>query len=326
MEFLRVALSRTLSARSVEDVLQGHAASTLRQYESCWKKFQRFVQESPPPLQSSSVFIQFGSYLFHKVGLSPPSISCHLCAIMHPLLFAYNIVPDADTLKLLRRSFFRQRPPRRKCAPEWSLHKVLALLSSDRFSVGPSQSDLLFKAIFLLSLASGLRCSQLAALSRSPSLTSFKSSDSSVSLVPHPTFVAKNEHAGHVLGPVVVPAWFVEGAPHRLCPVAALRKYLSSTPADPSSLLWLWPDSLAPLKTSHVASVICKVIEQADPGRSPTAHQVRGFASTLAFLRSCSVERVRRAGQWSSCSSFLTRYLSPLLPDAPCIAMTLPPQ
>ena len=322
LEFLHDALSRSLSAVAVEDVLRGHADSTKRQYQSCWEKFQQFIRDSPPSHLSSSVFIQFGSYLFHEVGLLPSTISCHLSAILDPLRFAYNIVPDDRTLELLRRSFFKQRPPRRRCAPEWSLHKVLALLSSDRFSSSPSQLDRLFKAVFLLSLASGLRCSQLAALSRSPSLTSFKSSDSSVSLVPHPTFIAKNERVDHVLGPVVVPAWFSDGSPHLLCPVAALREYVSSTPADPSSPLWLWPDTLSPLKTSQVASVICKVIELADPGRSPTAHQVRSYASTLAFLRSCNIERVRLAGQWSSYSSFLSRYLSPLLQDSPCVAMS----
>ena len=56
-----------------------------------------------------------------------------------------------------------------------------------------------------------------------------------------------------------------------------------------------------------------RLIHQADPSSDPKAHQVRKYASSIAFFRSFDVEAVRLAGQWSSSASFMSRYLVPHL-------------
>ena len=176
------------------------------------------------------------------------------------------------------------------------------------------------KAVFLLALASGLRVSQLAALTRHQSLTCFEVGDAAVSLAPSPTFLAKNERVGHRLGPVRVPAWLVEGVHHALCPVAALRRYLSLSPGD-HERLWVFPGSLRICNAWDLSKVICGVIKEAVPGSSPRANQVRSCASSLVFLRSFDLSVVLESGQWASIRSFVTRYLAPHIGDVPCVAM-----
>ena len=89
--------------------------------------------------------------------------------------------------------------------------------------------------------------------------------------------------------------------------------------------LWIWPHSGEACSKVQLAKVICRVIESADPGKKPTVHQVRGYASTLAYLRTHNTESVREAGQWASSHSFITRYLSAHLEDVDCVAMTFLP-
>ena len=99
-----------------------------------------------------------------------------------------------------------------------------------------------------------------------------------------------------------------------------LKCYLEITKSA-SEKLWVWPDSLKNCTKDHIAKIICRIIEAGDPGHKPTAHQVRGYAATLAYLRTFDVAEVQESGQWASSQSFITRYLSNQLIDVPCVAM-----
>ena len=267
----------------------------------------------------SSTLLEFASYLFHTRKLSISSISGHIAAVADPEKFAFGISPDARALELMKSSFFIQRPPPVKKSVQWSLHKVLAHLSSDEFTREPTVERSFQKAVFLVALASGLRVSQLAALTRSHVLTKFAGGARKVTLAVHPSFLAKNERLHHRMKPVVIPALWSGDVPHVLCPVAALQKYVQATESE--ERLWIWPTSGKPCTPANLAKVIVSVIEAADPGSAPTAHQVRKYASSLAFLRSLDMEEVQEAGQWASCSSFITNYLNTQLQDTRCVAM-----
>ena len=67
--------------------------------------------------------------------------------------------------------------------------------------VPPSAESVFEKALFLLAVASGLRSSQLHALTCQPGLTVFSAGFSSVSLAPSPGLLAKIEREGLVLDP-----------------------------------------------------------------------------------------------------------------------------
>jgi len=67
-----------------------------------------------------------------------------------------------------------------------------------------------------------------------------------------------------------------------------------------------------------------RVIDLADPGNSPLAHQVRKYTANLAFLRTFRMSKVQKAGQWASCHSFVNKYLLPYTSDSRCVAMSVP--
>ena len=121
--------------------------------------------------------------------------------------------------------------------------------------------------------------------------------------------------------PVTFPAWFVGSSHHPLCPVSPMDSYLAATGRSTSQHLWVNPVSLRPLKTVDIAKGLTSLIWLADPSESAKAHQVRKFASSLAFFCCFDEEEVRLAGQWSSSTSFVTPYLIHHLRDVPCVAM-----
>ena len=326
MEFLRRTLRRTLSPEIVDDITASHRTSTVRQYQSAWKKFQTFIEITKIKTISSDIFLEFASYLFHKLKLSIPTVSCHISAISDPLKFAYNISASTRFMELLKSSFFIQRPPKRKSAPAWSLRAVLNNLASGTYVAEPSHDQLMSKAIFLIALASGYRISELAALMRTNTLTKFAPDSSFVLLATNPKFIAKNERLTHRLKPIKIPALMEGNNHHALCPVIALKDYIHAVPADASDRLWVWPTSNMQCTPNNIAKVICAVIKEADPTSAPKAHDVRSCASSVAFARSLDALEVAAAGQWASCKTFIESYLNTQVEDGHCVALGSTPQ
>ena len=303
-------------------VIGGHRVSTRRQYESGWRKFQLFLRSRSISSITPQVLLDFASFLFHSSDrVSAATVNNAMVAIRDPMLFAFDLVVDPRQWELLKASFFLQRPPKNPSPPAWSLPRVLDFLRSARFGSAASRTDLFRRALFLIALATGLRVSQLGALIRTPEFTKFAPGLSSVTLTPRPSFLAKNERVHHRMRPVTVPAWFEDSSHHPLCPVAALKAYLDATRQSPGQLLWVDPVSFRPLKTVDLSRSLTEVIRLADPSAPAKAHDLRKFASSLAFFRCFDVDAVRQAGQWASSDSFVTRYLLHHLRDVPCVAM-----
>ncbi|KAK3874273.1 hypothetical protein Pcinc_020774 [Petrolisthes cinctipes] len=293
--------------------------SSVRQYQSCWKTFQSFLQDEIIQEISQDVVLRFLCHLFHDKHRTLATIQTHESALKAPLFYDCNLTLDPRWSDWLHRSFFLQRPPRHRPRQFWSLSKVLNSLAPPQFPVSPSKDQLFRKALILKALASGMKASQLHAFSRHSAWTVFATNDALVSLAPVPLFLAKNEREGHSLLPFTIPAWFEEGLYHPLCPVAALRSYLHSTKAAPRDNLFVWPHSLSKCSRVHIAQELCRVIESADPGKCPKGHDVCKMAASLPFLRSHSLDTTRQGGQWSSASTFIRCYLATQVDDVPCV-------
>ena len=125
----------------------------------------------------------------------------------------------------------------------------------------------------------------------------------------------------HYTWPLYVPAWITRNGHQPLCPVAAFRAYVTQSASYEGDDLWEDPMSSTALTSPKVASFLVRLISIADPDSHPKAHQIRKYASSLAFFRSFDVEQVRRAGQWSSSASFVQRYLQHHLTDVAVVAM-----
>ena len=274
---------------------------------------------------STSVVLDFLSYMFHERGRVARTVSTYASALADPLRLGFGLHLDSRFLDLMRRGFYLRRPPPKRPPLFWSLCKVLTFLRGPTFSEPIATRDLLRKALFLVALASGLRSSQLHALIRHPSWLVFSSDGRQVSLAPSPKFLAKNERLGHSLQPSTLRAWMLEDAHHPLCPVGALRDYVRATSRRAPPRLFVWPDTLLPFSRIHISRLLCGVIEEADPGKAPRGHDVRALSASLSFLRHYSVDKVVQEGQWSSDRSFVTHYLDHYTGDVRCASMAGPP-
>ena len=193
------------------DVLAGSRPSTVRQYQSAWKALQGFLRNRPVTSVSLPIIFDFLSYMFHARNRAPQTISTYAAALADPLWFGFHLDVRSRVWDLMKRSFFIHRPPPRRPTIFWSLSKVLASLEGPTYAVAPDLHHRLRKALFLVAMASGLRSSQLHALTRHPAWLVFAPDGQRVSLAPSPKFLAKNEREGHVLTPYHHPG--VDGRP-----------------------------------------------------------------------------------------------------------------
>ena len=263
--------------------------------------------------------------MFHTRRRAAPTITTYAAALADPLWLGFRLDLRGRLWDLMKRGFFLQRPPPRQRFIFWSLSKVLAFLRGPEFMNHPDLPHLLQRALFLVAMASGLRASQIHALTRHPSWLVFATDGGRVSLAPSPRFLAKNEREGHVLTPIVLRAWLDGASPHPLCPVEALRQYVEASPRPSHTRLFLWPASGKPLSRLHISQWLCRTIEAADPGKAPKGKDVRAMSATLAFLRHYSLDRTLQEGQWASDRSFVRHYLDQSLQAVPCTSMAGPP-
>ena len=120
---------------------------------------------------------------------------------------------------------------------------------------------------------------------------------SEVSLAPSPRFLAKNETEAHPLAPMVIPAWFMDGRPHPVCPVHALQAYMDASAQAPPDHLFVTIASLRPCTKNALSKVLGSLIVEAVPEGHPSFKDLRRYGSTLAYLHCFSVESTRLAGQ-----------------------------
>ena len=86
------------------------------------------------------------------------------------------------------------------------------------------------KTMFLLGLALGNRAGELASILRSAKFITFSRNKKSVTILPNPGFLAKNEAPSFRRKPMVVKALLKrDGSHHALCSVYTLSLYLDVT-------------------------------------------------------------------------------------------------
>lgn len=134
---------------------------TSCQYQTSWKSFTSFVRRLDPD-KMLAVVPAFTRYPFNQRRF----FLTYKTALAKTLLWAFDI----NLSTLLFMGFYRAlqniRPSRIPSTQEWNLDKVLLLLISPDFTVEPSLLNLTMKTIFLLSLATGDRLSEVHAIRR----------------------------------------------------------------------------------------------------------------------------------------------------------------
>jgi integrase len=217
---------------------------------------------------------------------------------------------------------FESRPPKAHISPNWDLNVALdysrSLFPLDTVSL----PYLLMKCIFMLALATGKRCSELHAISRSPNFLRFARRNTSVFIQSNPGFLAKTESLTKRPDPFEIPALFDKrGKPHRNCPVMTLRAYLDRTSDYKGPHLFINPTSKIPMSRSRIAMKFKKFIKIKQDSL-PHIHDMRKMGSSIAFWAGMSVQDILKRGQWNSKSIFIKAYLEYLTSiNSSCIAL-----
>ena len=126
MEFLRAVYRRSYDEEVVLDLINHLAVSSLRQYESSWKRFQEWLSDKPHSISSSVV----ASFLVHcSQTLAARTVLTIRAALALSLLEGLGINLDHRHFHMLAKAAFRRKPPTTRVVPSWSLDDALEVLA-----------------------------------------------------------------------------------------------------------------------------------------------------------------------------------------------------
>ena len=325
------AFSRAVSARIAEP----RRHSSTRLYNAKWRVFCKWAQEHDvlPTEATVQSVADFLLYLFRDLSLSPSTIKGYRAALSDT--YALLGKPDVGKnpyISRLIKSFDRDRPRIRSLAPKWNLSWVLHCLAEAPFE--PMYlADIKFvsyKTAFLLAFASAKRVCELHALSVLPSCC--RVSKLSATLTPEPGFMAKNETPDHHPPPIILHRLTEisdDEQSRRLCPLRALRIYLSRTKGCRNGRQRLFlpiKKGVQNISKASIARWICQAVLLSYKMLSDrhdlrqilrvNAHELRAVSASWSYFSNCSLKDVMAAAFWRSETVFSSFYLRSLQAQA----------
>ena len=302
--------------------------STRVNYQAKWVVYHSWCHRQGHSVSRPTVakVADFLLFLRHSLSLSYSSIASYRSMLSGVFRFILPELSSHFVLHDLLRSFRLERALPSSRVPPWDLQMVLRFLRGPPFEPLASSSlrALTQKVLFLVSLATARRVGELQAVSRD---VSFSGSDAFLSYLPE--FRAKTESAVNPLPHsfcVRSLDGFVGDLPDELllCPVRALRAYLSRTSSitPRPRTLFVSPCSTSRSLSKNALSFFLRdVISRAYSSPSSStpststpsssrAHSVRGVAASWVFARNASLSSVLAAASWSSSTVFTSFYLS----------------
>ena len=279
---------------------------TDNQQQIAWKALQGWLLKNPEKPFNKSSLLEFMIYLFESRGLQPQTVKNCRAALTEPLKLCSNIDLSSEEFKDLDKAFFLLKPAETRHMPNWSLSKVLKLLSSQDYkNESCSDYNLLKKAIFLLSLATGNRVSEINAIQREP-IRVLRNPDG-IGFVVKPGFLYKNQRYGK--SPPDIEIVKITNVNKQLCPVETIKKYIKRV-GKKKGPLFVNSRTKGPLNPSSLSKLMCMVIDEADPGKIPRGHDVRRAAASLAWSRGLPMSEITRRAFWVSSNTFINRYMA----------------
>ena len=178
---------------------------------------------------------------------------------------------------------------------------------SQKYNLAPQDKFCaLKKTLFLVAMATGNRVSELAHIYRT-GLDNIQK-NSTVRLCVAPGFLYKNQRLSRSPPDIQVIPLLEEGS--SICPVNNLVDYLELTSPPNRGPLFLNSKTGRPLHPGSVSKLICELIEEADPGCFPQAHDVRRCITSIAWARGLDTADIAKRVFRRSISIFIERYLS----------------
>ena len=164
-------------------------------------------------------------------------------------------------------------------------------------------TNLLLKTLFLTALASGNRASELAAIIRNGLTTNLNKAF----LPTKPEFLFENQNINHPRPPdITFPGL---GNNHSLCPVTAIKIYMSRTQNLPQEdSLFIHPKSSKPLTSGRLSYWLAKAISIGDQHViHPAGHDTRKIGGhSIAHFRQIEPAEILKNGFWHSPNFFCT--------------------
>ena len=304
MAFIKFAAKKRfgIDPENMEFTEADKTSSTVKQYDSAFKKLVNFIKLKKFSYMTVNHALSFFRHL-HESGFASGTVTTIKSALAKVFLYGFDINVNDRLFASIPRSCAKLRPSPRPQTFSWSINKVLGFASAlDNGSCTFQQ--LLRKTLFLVSLASGSRVSELAALSRDPDHVRFLPSGSA-RLSPHVGFFAKNEDPTNRWQP-----WEIVPLPQddSLCPVHALKTFLNRTQEWDSGPLFR-REKGGTISVNGIRQQILYFIKDADPSAIPKTHDVRKLATSLNFLNFMDFSALKRFTGWRSSKVFIRHYL-----------------
>ena len=315
------------SSRVVELVQKSLRKGSNRCYESHWEKWSSWCLDNkcdplcPKPIDLAN----FLAFLFFDAKLASATVKSIRSAICSTLnqIGGPRLSEDAlirDTIRGI--SLQASSMPRR--IPQWDLFFVLNSLLYSPYEplVKCNLKYLSFKTCFLIMLASGRRASEIHGLGgRNEDVLRLE--DGSLSLAFLPEFLAKNQMPGspspRILIKPLAPFSGHDAPESLLCPVRALLRYRKFTKSLRISQRRLFlshnPHYLKDISKTTVSRWVRTVIKEAYASAdlkskvNARPHEVRAWASSLAFQENWRLDEVLQAAFWRSKNSFTLYYM-----------------
>ena len=224
------------SKRSAERVCAAKRASTQSLYNYRWNAWIDWCleREMDPIDPSVMALADFLIFLFEEKKLAPVSVKGYRSAISSTLKHLSSVDFSSDpVLSDIIKSMELEKPVVSKVVPHWDLSLVLDCLKESPSEPMSSCSlkCLTRKTVFLITLASGRRRSEIHALSASSGSVNFSADKSSIKVNFFPGFLAKNQVPSVEGISLEIPSLSRDKGHSGtlLCPVRALRFYMRRT-------------------------------------------------------------------------------------------------
>ena len=291
-------------------LLSSYRDSSNHQFESGWRAFKAWLP-SEVAIVTKSVFL---SFLVHLRKCSYHTALGYRNALKIPLDVAFGIQTSDKEFDMIAKSHFLANPPRQKIIPSWDLSSAMLSLRAKGSLSALSRTESFYAIIFLVSVATGNRVSELANLYRRG--VSFSANFKAVVLPVVPGFLYKNQSANRTPLPIRIVA-LNSSEDSILCPVKSVDFLLKNFDFS-KDRLFCNPSTGASLTAATFAFWLCKAINWLIPEAIPRAHDVRKNAFSMAWVRGVPLNEIVKQGFWSSSSVFFRRYFSEKAGRAAC--------
>ena len=320
----KLVRAKGFSRQAAECIAKCRRESSAKLYQSKWALFRKWCVDNKISSSSTSLseIADFFIFLRNVKKFAPITIKGYRAALSSVFKHrGINISDDRDLSDLIK-SFETSKVKREIVPTAWNLDIVLKFLSGAPFEplAKASLRDLTRKTLFLVSLATAKRVSEVRAIDRE---VGFNQEDAVCSHVID--FLAKNESLDkpwpRSFTIKSLSSLFSNQEEERtLCPVRALKFYLKRTQniRGPSRLLWCSVrNPTRSLSKNALSFFLRSVIKEAHSSLSyeeyaslkVKAHEVRAVATSLAFRKNMSLSDIIQSTYWRCRSVFANFYL-----------------